>query len=746
MPVPAALEPSRFRVVERLDEAPERSVYLAHDEREQTRVQVVSLRRTLGAAEAERFGREARLLAGLRHAYIAGVVEHGVDRDGAPFYVREDEAGLSLAQRQAESPLTIEAAWQVGLHIAEALMCLHEHGLAHGAVTAANIRWTEAGVARLVTAPHVDDREAACRSTRDDLRQLGRTLKALMSGEDRGGEPLPEPLRGVLERAIDVSGHPELRAEELRAAWLAAGAEVWPHRLAPDQPVLRLEPQVWPPAPDLLPAPLEQPSCSDAGDTSCSASSPPRLFARRLELRTLLGQGKCGQTWRAYHHVLGRDVAVKILPRTLARTPVLADLCREAMALDKLSHHAFPRIYECDYTEDGSWYLIEELIDGEPLARTIQRGPMEPLAAVELVIELAEALAEAHSRGILHGDISFTNLMLERSLPPRPRIIDLSECRFLDAFYAATDQRYAAAPRRRGDDRAFGHPSFAAPELSRGAPKTERSEVYSLGAVLFMLLTGAQAPNAVVRELLSAEPGEGGARLREFLVRAAPALEDTFLAGDFQDILAQDPELRVPSMARLLELLRAERDALRELRSADHRREQMHAPPTASPPRAPDPGWRDMSSRTLRGQGRGRGGWLAAALVVPLIAAMGAYGMSQGTDREPPPPPTAAPPPAQPVIISPPPTLAVGGAMTPSRAEVVAAVEGLAPRLRRCPEAPRRLPLVLEVGGTTRVVELLHHEPDTGLRFDRCALEIVGGLRFEGAPAQYAMTLVLAEG
>ncbi|MCY0992721.1 protein kinase [Nannocystis sp. ILAH1] len=740
-------ESPRFRLVERIDEEPGRSVYVAHDQRERTRVQLVSLQHALPAAAAERFGREAKLLAALRHAYIAAVVDHGVGGDGHPYFVREDEGGMSLAQRWTQGPLAIDTSWQVGLQIAEALMCLHEHGLCHGAVTARNIRWSDAGVARLLTAPRADDDTANDRSPRADLAQLGRTLKALMDRDDLG-EPVPAPLRRVLELAADVAGHPQLRADELRAAWLAAGMEVWPHKLAATQPVLRPEPQAWPPAPDLAPAPLGQPTCSDAGDVSCSASAPPRLFARRLELRTLLGQGKCGQTWRAHHHVLGRDVAVKILPRRLARTPVLADLCREAMALDKLTHRAFPRIYECDYDDDGSWYLVEELIDGEPLARTIQRGPMEPLAAVELVIELAEALQDAHARGILHGDISFTNLMLERSLPPRPRIIDLSECRFLDAFYARTDQRYAPAPRHRGDDgRAYGHPGFAAPELFRGGAKSERSDVYSLGAVLFMLITGAQMPNAVIRELLAAEPGEGAARLREHVVRAAPQLEDTFLAADFQDILAQDPALRVASMTALLELLRAEHDALRSLHSD---RGERAAPPaaasTGSRPRAAAPvsvtaaAWKDMSSGAApRPRGRGLG-W-ALGLALSAVAVAGFFAMSSRTDSEAP-ASGSAPAPAKvaPQVEAP---RGEAPAPAPTRAEVVAAVEALAPRLRACPGAPRRLVLALEVGGPTRLLEVQHLSVDDDHPLDRCIREAVASLRFTGAPVRHALTIDL---
>src|SRR5690606_19899862 len=138
----------------------------------------------------------------------------------------------------------------------------------------------------------------------------------------------------------------------------------------------RSAPQLWPTPADQVRPPLSEVVCADAGVREpCTTAIPLRLFERRLELRHRLGSGRCGETWRAYHHLLGRDVAVKIVPRELARADIVAGLCREAMALDKLAHRAFPRVLECDYTADGSWYLVEEFIEGEPFSDTFRRAP-----------------------------------------------------------------------------------------------------------------------------------------------------------------------------------------------------------------------------------------------------------------------------------------------------------------------------------------------------------------------------------
>jgi serine/threonine-protein kinase len=376
---------------------------------------------------------------------------------------------------------------------------------------------------------------------------------------------------------------------------------------------------------------------------------------------------------------------------------------------------------------------VEELIDGEPLAKTIQRGAMEPLQAIELMIPIAEALRDAHGRGIIHGDISAQNLMLERSLPPRARIIDLSECRFQDAFFAAADQRYAMTPRHHGDSgRVCGHTAFAAPELFKGGVKSERADIYSLGAVLFMLLTGAQNPNPVIRELLSAD--DDGTRLRERLVGLVPELGETFIAGDLQEVLALDPSRRTASMSAVLDMLCAERDALKELRNQDRSAATAARAVARELPRAARPASRDMSSRPSH--------WASAvvalAIAVPLIGVSTWWALTRD-DRTPPPIAAAAPPIEPPTapLVAPAPAPTPAAVATPpkptvtvTKAQVEHALEFASDLLRACPDATDYLYMTVGVGEATELLNINYSKPARENPLDRCVQDIVEKLHF----------------
>lgn len=593
-------------------------MYRAHDLRGGGTIAVKVLHPELDAASEERFYREGRILARLRHPHIAEFID--CDKTPHGYYIATafiDGAPLDQWCGAAKRLMPVDV-WRIGVQVAGAIMQAHAAGVIHRDVKASNIMWSgqdaklvDFGLAKVTpeatlelkpprhptavgiplgTEGYRPPEAGDTIDARTDVFGLGRTLYRLLARRPatdwpQGLEDTPVPL----QRVVLAAGDPEVERRpatmaELRERLVVAGAHVWPQRAA--DPTLRPALHVWPVPADKGPAPTPEPMCSEAtsGDP-CSATVTPQLFERRLELRLRLAETRNGQTWRAYHHVLDCEVIVKIGPRTDAR-PRASKICREATALHKLSHPAFVRIHDCDYCADGAWYLVEEYIPGATLAERLARGRLDALAAVETVAEIAEALSEAHSRGIIHGDVHPGNFILEQGTTPRVRVIDLSDCRLLDHFFAASDQRYAEAPPHRGDTGPnFGQPDWVAPEILRGIKHTRLSDVYSLGLILYSLVTGERNGGARVHKIIDAGPREAlDDRLREVLLEAAPELAESELLEQIAEVLAPEPEQRTVTMAHFGQMLRSTAASIQELRAPSSVASRAAAPASPAAP------------------------------------------------------------------------------------------------------------------------------------------------------------------
>ena len=133
------------------------------------------------------------------------------------------------------------------------------------------------------------------------------------------------------------------------------------------------------------------------------------------EIQSPLGAGGMGEVYRARDTRLGRDVAIKVLPSHLSSDPDLkARFEREAKAISALSHPHICHLYDIG-VQDGTDYLVMELLDGETLADRLKKGPVPLKQALQYGIEIAEALEKAHSNGIVHRDLKPGNDMLTKS-------------------------------------------------------------------------------------------------------------------------------------------------------------------------------------------------------------------------------------------------------------------------------------------------------------------------------------------
>jgi hypothetical protein len=202
------------------------------------------------------------------------------------------------------------------------------------------------------------------------------------------------------------------------------------------------------------------------------------------EIVAPIGVGGMGEVYRAYDTRLGRDVAIKVLPRTLANDPdALARFEREARAVAAINHPNILALHDIG-TEGGIAHAVMELLEGETLRKRLDSGPLPPRKALEWAVQLALGLAAAHDRGIVHRDLKPENVFLTHD--GRLKILDFGVARRSEP---ATDvNRNLTTTTEPGVF--IGTPAYASPEQVLGEPATPRSDLFAFGVVLYELLTG----------------------------------------------------------------------------------------------------------------------------------------------------------------------------------------------------------------------------------------------------------------
>jgi hypothetical protein len=208
------------------------------------------------------------------------------------------------------------------------------------------------------------------------------------------------------------------------------------------------------------------------------------------EILSPLGAGGMGEVYRARDTKLDRDVAIKVLPASLARDPAaLARFEREAKAVAALSHPNILAVHDFG-TSGETTYAVMELLEGESLRQRLAEGAIPPRKVGEVAREIALGLAAAHDKGIVHRDLKPENLFLTRE--GRVKILDFGLARQLGLPQAGDTQSPTAAPGTEPGT-VLGTVGYMAPEQLRGQPADHRSDIFSFGAVLYEMLAGRRA-------------------------------------------------------------------------------------------------------------------------------------------------------------------------------------------------------------------------------------------------------------
>jgi serine/threonine-protein kinase len=272
----------------------------------------------------------------------------------------------------------------------------------------------------------------------------------------------------------------------------------------------------------------------NSGSAPTPVAAGSRIADRYLLLHPI-GTGGMGTVWQAADDVLDRQVAVKVLAAALTGDPEFRQrLRREARAAARLDHPHITHVY--DYGEvamDGQTvqYLVMELLSGPTLAGRLQTGPLEITEVAKIGAEVADALASAHGRGVIHRDITPGNVMLT---PTGTKLLDFG------ISTVAGDAAMTAA------GRTLGTPAYLAPERIAGRAATPAADVYALAAVLTHAVTGHTVYQGNWSE-------QAHAHLHD-----EPVLDDvpTQLVSVVRASLAKDPQVR-PTAAEVALALRS---------------------------------------------------------------------------------------------------------------------------------------------------------------------------------------------
>ncbi len=281
------------------------------------------------------------------------------------------------------------------------------------------------------------------------------------------------------------------------------------------------------------------------------------IIHSRYRLLRLIGTGTSGSVWAARNELIDLDVALKIMePEVMSDKVLLHRFFNEAKAIGRVKHPSIVGIFDLGQAEDGSPFLVLELLDGEPLSTRLQREmTVEPETLLDMIAGVTRALDLAHQQSIVHRDMKPANIFLHRTATGRlvGKILDFGISKVL-----SSGSQSSFSLTKTGT--VVGSPAYMSPEQAAGRDDIDgRADVWSVGVVLYEALTGAlphEAPNynALMVRILTQDPPPIVTRIPYLPLRVCELVDSC---------LHRDRERR-PNAGQLSSMLET---AVRELRA-----------------------------------------------------------------------------------------------------------------------------------------------------------------------------------
>jgi len=309
---------------------------------------------------------------------------------------------------------------------------------------------------------------------------------------------------------------------------------------------------------------MSEPMTATVPQAAPPVPAPPQTIGRFTVLNEI-GRGSYGVVYAAHDPVLGREVAIKIIPLAAEeryRTQIEASFLREAKSAGGMSHPGIVTIYDAGKT-DTLAYIAMERLHGQDLHEYLAAGNrMNPRQAAAMMMRVADAIHYANKRGLVHRDIKPSNIFLSRDL--KPKLLDFG-----------TALAPVAEPMPKGTRQLVGTPNYMSPEQARGESLDARSDIFSLGAILYELLAGRRAfDGRTVDETLDRVMDAGPKPVEKIRPDTPPAL-----ARIVRKAMSPDPADRYQKASEL-------RNALAEFVDGSRPASVGSTPATATPPAA----------------------------------------------------------------------------------------------------------------------------------------------------------------
>jgi len=216
----------------------------------------------------------------------------------------------------------------------------------------------------------------------------------------------------------------------------------------------------------------------------------------RYEILEVIGVGANSQVARAFDPLIARIVAIKLFPKELAQGDARNRFVQEARVVGQISHPAVIALHDMGIDEPTQTpYLVMEFIQGRPLEKVLEKGSIPCTKACAWAAEVATALAVAHRKGVIHGDVKPANILITED--DRVKLTDFGMARL-----ASRDSK---------DTPLLGSPAYWCPEQIVGKPQDARSDIFSLGVVMYEMVTGhrpfdAESLQGICSKILSSTP------------------------------------------------------------------------------------------------------------------------------------------------------------------------------------------------------------------------------------------------